>query len=461
MSIMLKALATWGDCYKANRKMPGGKPSGIVVHSTGCNNPYLKRYVNLPSVCGVNVYKNYFGNDGTTVNPHAVIGKDKNGNVKGVQILPYDICCWGCGSGSKGSYNFDPAYIQFEICEDGLTDKTYFESAFDFAARYCAELINTYPSIKLENVVSHKEANAIGYASSHGDPENWLSKFDKNMDWFREKVRGYIVQPSYESTVKVNYAKLSELISTTNASITTIFREKGSCWGAGWHNGVDIAAAQGTPIKAAASGIVVNTDTVSNSDGFGNRVIIKHGDGKATLYAHMVSPASVKVGQTVKKGQVIGKVGSTGLSTGAHLHFTMLDNYDQNPNIYYSGELLDPIKVCGLGSIKFSNLASNIIVENGVTRVLGDLYEYYGSSRVVSPAPAVTAHSYKVGDIVNFTGSKHYASSTAANGVPAKPGKAKITKIAKGAAHPYHLVNDGSGSTVYGWVNSEDITIEK
>jgi len=103
MSVILKAFATWGGCYKANRKMPGGRPTGVVVHSTGCNNPNLKRYVNLPSVCGENVYKNYFGNDGTDVNPHAVIGKGKNGAVKCVQILPFDICCWGCGRGSKGS----------------------------------------------------------------------------------------------------------------------------------------------------------------------------------------------------------------------------------------------------------------------------------------------------------------------------------------------------------------------
>ncbi len=59
-------------------------------------------------------------------------------------------------------------------------------------AKVCAELIGQYPSIKLDNVVSHKEANRRGYASAHGDPENWLNKFGKDMDWFRNKVKGYL-----------------------------------------------------------------------------------------------------------------------------------------------------------------------------------------------------------------------------------------------------------------------------
>lgn len=198
MALTFKAIADFSACFKANRKMPKGVPEGIVVHSTGADNPNLKRYVNSPEICGENPYKNYFGGPGIEVTPHGVVGKDKNGMVRGAQILPYDICCWGCGSGSKGSYNYAPAYVQFEVAEDGLNDSVYFDRAFDFMAQICAELMRTYPSIKLENVISHKEANRRGYASEHGDPENWLSKFGKDMDWFRGKVRGYL-----ESTAPV------------------------------------------------------------------------------------------------------------------------------------------------------------------------------------------------------------------------------------------------------------------
>ncbi len=64
----------------------------------------------------------------------------------------------------------------------------------------------------------------------------------------------------------------------------------------------------------------------------------------------------------------------------------------------------------------------------------------------------------KVGDIVDFRGSTHYASSSAAKGSACKPGKAKVTAVAKNAAHPYHLVREsGGGSTVYGWVDAKDI----
>ena len=263
------------------------------------------------------------------------------------------------------------------------------------------------------------------------------------------------------ANVKVDYAKLNDILGTTNASISTIFRESGDAWSSKWHNGVDIAAASGTPIKAAADGVVVNTDTVANDDGFGNRVILKHPDGRATVYAHMVAPAPVKVGQSVKRGQVIGKVGNTGKSYGAHLHLTMIDNYDRNPNIYYLGELLDPILVCGLGTLKFGSLAKSVIVENGVKKDLGNLNKYYGTGSTCTAAVTKTANSakyeFKVGDIVNFTGTTHYVSSDGTRGTACKPGRAKITHLANGAAHPIHLVNDGSGSTVYGWVNAEDV----
>ena len=187
---LYSAIATWSDCYKTAK--PLKSPVGIVVHSTGCNNPNLKRYANLPDKLGENVYKNYWGTGSSTEQanrgiPHAAVGYDKSGNVAAVQVLPFDIRCWGCGSGKNGSYNI--SHLQFEICEDGLNSKQYFDAAFNVAAEFCAYLMKRYPSIKLENIVSHKEACAKGYASNHGDPDHWLAKYGKNMDWFREQVK--------------------------------------------------------------------------------------------------------------------------------------------------------------------------------------------------------------------------------------------------------------------------------
>ncbi len=88
------------------------------------------------------------------------------------------------------------------------------------------------------------------------------------------------------------------------------------------HTGTDIGAAYGTTIVAANSGTVT---LAGWNSGYGNCVIIDHGGGRATLYAHM-SSYSVSSGQSVSKGQQIGKVGSTGNSTGPHLHFEVLIN---------------------------------------------------------------------------------------------------------------------------------------
>lgn len=83
------------------------------------------------------------------------------------------------------------------------------------------------------------------------------------------------------------------------------------------------------------------------------------------------------------------------------------------------------------------------------------------AAKVEKPAQQTTAPTgaaYQVGDIVEFTGAKHYASANASAGHACKPGKAKVTAIAKGAKHPYHLVRvTGGGSTVYGWVDAADI----
>lgn len=84
-----------------------------------------------------------------------------------------------------------------------------------------------------------------------------------------------------------------------------------------------------------------------------------------------------------------------------------------------------------------------------------------GAAAPAQPQPsAPAASSLKVGDIVNFTGNKHYASANAASGPACKPGKAKITQIYQPgkSKHPYHLVAvNGGGSTVYGWVDASDI----
>jgi len=104
------------------------------------------------------------------------------------------------------------------------------------------------------------------------------------------------------------------------------------------HGGIDIGAPKGTPIHAAASGKVICA--AWRSGGSGNTVIIDHGGGITTLYFHIMNGGIlVKEGQTVVAGDVIAKVGSTGLSTGPHLHFEVRKNgVRQDPLNYVKGK---------------------------------------------------------------------------------------------------------------------------
>lgn len=174
---------TANPCYRAGRVI---KPTGIVVHSTGANNPYIKRYVGPDDgILGKNQNNNHWNRASATKCMHAFIGKVADGSLKVYQTLPWHYRCWGVGSGSRGSYN--ASHIQFEICEDGLKDEAYYREAFALAARLCAYLCNVY-GILPENVVGHYEAHAAGYGSNHSDPRNWQRKFGGSMEQFRADV---------------------------------------------------------------------------------------------------------------------------------------------------------------------------------------------------------------------------------------------------------------------------------
>ncbi|MEY9933284.1 murein DD-endopeptidase MepM/ murein hydrolase activator NlpD [Catenulispora sp. GP43] len=113
------------------------------------------------------------------------------------------------------------------------------------------------------------------------------------------------------------------------ARVTATFGASGTNWSSGKHTGLDLAAPHGTPIRAAADGTVVSAGW---SGPYGLRVVVKHADGTSTAYNHMsrieVSRGHVAVGQTV------GRLGSTGNSTGPHLHFEVAAA---------NGTLVDPL----------------------------------------------------------------------------------------------------------------------
>jgi murein DD-endopeptidase MepM/ murein hydrolase activator NlpD len=124
----------------------------------------------------------------------------------------------------------------------------------------------------------------------------------------------------------------------TRGEITTYFGEVGRYSPRG-HAGLDVAAPEGTPILAIDDGEILKA--YWNSDGYGGLVIIAHTSGYETWYGHLDS-FSVAPGERVKRGQRIGEMGSTGFSTGPHLHFEVRED----------GQLLDPLKFLREGDLK-------------------------------------------------------------------------------------------------------------
>jgi murein DD-endopeptidase MepM/ murein hydrolase activator NlpD len=105
------------------------------------------------------------------------------------------------------------------------------------------------------------------------------------------------------------------------------------------HAGLDFAAPQGTPVYATADGTVSTSGNTGN--GYGNHVIIRHGYGYETLYGHMVK-VKARSGEVVKRGEVIGWVGSTGKSTGPHCHYEVHKNGNKIDPVYFFYNDLSP-----------------------------------------------------------------------------------------------------------------------
>ena len=201
-----QCILTKNDCYIKGTKI--SKLNGIVVHSTGANNKNIKRYVqplktyadydHIIADIGKNHFGNHWNKGGVSKCVHAFIGVNAKGEVETYQTLPWDVCCWGSGSGNKGSYNYNPtARIQFEICEDNLKDEAYFKAVMKEAQELCAWLCKKY-NLSVDHVCSHAEAHKAGFGDNHADIDHWLAKFGKSMDWFRAEVQKLMTVSHFE-----------------------------------------------------------------------------------------------------------------------------------------------------------------------------------------------------------------------------------------------------------------------
>lgn len=172
---------TNNDCYKAGRTIV---PKGVMVHSTGSNNPRVSRYVPGDEVIGYNTNGNHWNRSGLTKCVHAFIGKFSDGSIGTVQTLPWNHRGWHAGGAANNTH------ISFEICEDGLTDASYFNAVYREAVELTAMLCKEYGLDPLADgvVICHSEGYKRGVASNHADVMHWFPKQGKDMDDFRADV---------------------------------------------------------------------------------------------------------------------------------------------------------------------------------------------------------------------------------------------------------------------------------
>ena len=187
---LYQQLLTRNDCYTAGKTIV---PEGVMVHSTGANNPRVSRYVPGDEVLGVNRYGNHWDQPGVAKCVHAFVGKIADGSVAVVQTLPWDRRGWHAGTGTSGRSAND-THIAFEICEDGLDDPDYFAAVYQAAAELTALLCRRYGLDPLADgvVLCHQEGYRRGVASNHADVLHWFPKFGKSMDDFRAAVAARI-----------------------------------------------------------------------------------------------------------------------------------------------------------------------------------------------------------------------------------------------------------------------------
>ena len=259
----LVCMMTQSTCYKGTRKFT---PKGVLWHSTGANNPTVKRYVQpdddapdrkaLLEILG----KNAYGNDWNHINRQAgmnfFIGQLADGSVAAVQTMPWDFRPWGVGSGSKGTAN--DTHIQFEICEDGLTSSSYFNAIYMEGVEMTAYLCRMYnidpfgtidyKGMKIPTIIDHVTSHELGIGGNHGDVRYWFKNFGATLDDVRNDVRdllkeeGSIVIPPAPVKVDLPVLRFGSQDKATKGTVAYLQKKLG---------GLDIDGDFGNKTKAA------------------------------------------------------------------------------------------------------------------------------------------------------------------------------------------------------------------
>ena len=233
-----KQLLTRNACYTTGKTL---KPIGVVVHSTGADNPIASRYVPGDEVIGYNTGGNHWNQTnaewkrkfGAPLDKcvHAFVGRFADGSVGTVQTLPWTMRGWHAGR-SKGNNK----YIGFEICEDGLDDPVYFAAVYREAVELVTMLCREFGFDPLADgvVICHAEGYQRGVASNHVDVLHWFSRHGKTMDDFRADV-AHILRGEEDEDMAPRYNTLAEIQQAASWAVPTIRKmiDKGYISGGG------------------------------------------------------------------------------------------------------------------------------------------------------------------------------------------------------------------------------------
>lgn len=258
------------------------------------------------------------------------IEKGNGNNIAFVEIneLPeYKLCFL------KKDVAFNDDEIYNKVIEQGKPYYKYYAISVDEEEK---AYVSTFE--EAEEVVNElKEKN-----SNNKDKLSIVEKYETELEEFTD-VETCVADLYVKKVVVKSYAVVAKGVNTSSQKVNlglslirpvsgTVTSRFGARWGRS-HKGLDIGAPKGTPIKAVASG-TVTVAQYGYSGGYGNYVMISHGNGIQTLYGHCNS-LNVSVGQSVSQGQVIAYVGNTGNSYGNHLHLEIrVNGVAQNPQNY-------------------------------------------------------------------------------------------------------------------------------
>jgi murein DD-endopeptidase MepM/ murein hydrolase activator NlpD len=267
-----------------------------------------------------------------TINEYMRSGDGENIAFVDIEVLPeFEFCLL-----KRDKISNEEEIIE-NIKEQGIVYYGYYAVTVDFEEKYYTKTIEEAEEI-LNQLREKKSTNIdqIAYTKVHDTELREFSETETVVaDLFVRPVvvaarpasvnsGGVRVASEGSSRVDIGIA----LSAPTSGTISSRFGRRGG----GTHTGLDIAGRHGTPIKAAAGGTV--TAAGNSGTGYGIWVKISHGNGVETLYAHC-SSVSVSVGQTVGQGEYIAAMGSTGNSTGSHLHFEVrVNGVSVNPQHY-------------------------------------------------------------------------------------------------------------------------------